>query len=168
MKATNLKTVSTVNHYPDFKKVCDVIEDIDGTWNYINIKKDIMYDDHRSWVYFVVNDNKIVKVGETGVPLGIAKANCNQPLKATTNRFGRLAYFPKDATDCRIRTALSESVRKGKVSLWAKKCPINKVSIKLGTKTTALSSVYHKELEVTILDYMKTHGYWPELNVFRK
>jgi len=163
--------VSNVSHYSEleFQKVCDVVEMWHNTtWIYGNMNTELMYSAHTSWVYFIVDGNTIVKVGETGLPLGIRVRAHDQPLAGTTNRFGRLANFKNDATDSRIRVKLKESVRNGKVSLWAKKCPITVSKISLAGDTLSLKKTFHKELELSIIDYMSAHHYWPELNVSRK
>lgn len=67
MKAMNIK------HYLNdgFKKVCDVNIDSVGDWYYTDIDQSLMFDDYRSWVYFIVLDGIIHKIGECGTPLGI-------------------------------------------------------------------------------------------------
>lgn len=166
-----------IKHYisDGFQKVCDVkhrYQKGDNEWYYFNINQDLMYDNHKSWIYFIVNDKKIFKVGETGNPLGIRKTKDNwlrevQPLKATTNRFGRLASMP-DRTDGRIRTELKESVHKGLVSLWARRCEIKVEKILIAGKMIPTAKTFHKELEMQYLDYMAANGYWPVLNQLRK
>ena len=50
-----------------FVKVCDVILDPNDEqfWKYINIDEDVMYSEHRSWIYFIVDGKEIAKAGET-------------------------------------------------------------------------------------------------------
>jgi hypothetical protein len=164
--------VSNINHYSSlgFERVCDVSEQIyrDGRWLYSNINQSLLYADHTSWVYFVVENDIIVKVGESGVPLGIRTKAHNQPLSGTKCRFGRLANHKNDNTDSRIRESLKKSVKAGKVSLWAKKCEIELKEMALEKTPLVCKKVYHKELELIILDYMKDNHYWPTLNTFRK
>jgi hypothetical protein len=164
--------VSNVNHYSTlgFEKVCDVSDSLynnDG-WLYSNINQSLLYADHTSWVYFVVEDDIVVKVGESGVPLGIRTKYHGQPLSGTKCRFGRLANHKNDNTDSRIRESLKKSVTAGKVSLWAKKCEIELKEMKLEKNPLVCKKVYHKELELAILDYMSDNHYWPKLNTFRK
>jgi hypothetical protein len=164
--------VSNVNHYSSlgFEKVCDVSNRLysnDG-WLYTNINQSLLYADHTSWVYFVVEDDIVVKVGESGVPLGIRTKSHGQPLAGTKCRFGRLANHKNDNTDSRIRESLKKSVKEGKVSLWAKKCTIGLEEMKIERTSIVCKKVYHKELELAILDYMSDNCYWPKLNTFRK
>jgi hypothetical protein len=64
--------VININSYlkDGFEKVCDVIQTY-GEWKYTNINRELMYYTHTSWVYFIVENEEIVKCGETGNPLGI-------------------------------------------------------------------------------------------------
>ena len=169
--------VCNIEHYiaDGFQKVCDVrhrFQKSNNEWYYFNINQDLMYDNHKSWIYFIVDDKKIVKVGETGNPLGIRKTKDNwlredQPLKGTTNRFGRLAAMP-DKTDGRIRNELKESVNNGLVSLWARRCEIKVEKILIAGKKIDTATTFHKELEMQYLDYMLNNYYWPKLNKLRK
>ena len=123
-----------------FVKVCDVetetalvynkdlnIHEQQPQWYYKNIKTDTMFLDHRSWIYFIVVNDYVVKIGETGNPLGIAentpyKNGEVQPKSGTTSRFGRIRKG--DMTDANIRSKLETVVKLGLVSLWAKQCDI--------------------------------------------
>lgn len=83
---------------PDgFKKVCDVVALKDKTWRYKNINKDLMYSDHTSWVYAIVLGKSIVKIGETGVPLGIKNHD-----RTSTVRNSLLSLLIIDSGDCPI------------------------------------------------------------------
>ena len=73
-----------------------------------------------------------------------------------------------DPTDQRIREELKESVLAGKVSLWAKDCPIAVETIQFGNTELLLKKTFHKELELLLLDYMTKNGHWPRLNSCRK
>ena len=57
-----------------------------------------------------VDGETIVKIGETGNPLGIRTSRTDQPLKGTKCRFGRLISHRNDVTDQSIRDTLEESV----------------------------------------------------------
>lgn len=61
-----------IDTYKDsFVQVCKVVEDSSGNWMYAEINEDVMFDTHTSWVYFIVDNGIIKKVGETGLQLGI-------------------------------------------------------------------------------------------------
>ena len=155
------------------QKICDVqMKYADGydscEWYYSNINEALMYLDHKSWVYFIVDGDTIEKVGETGNPLGIRKTRDNyryfedQPISGTRSRFGRLARFD-DATDGRIRRELKESVNKGTVSLWARKCEIKDFEVMVGGELITTKITFHKELELQYIDKI-----YPRLNQCRK
>ena len=60
------------NLKPDgFEKVCDVRDSGYCQWNYANMNDQLMFADHRSWVYAITQNNIVVKIGESGNPLGI-------------------------------------------------------------------------------------------------
>jgi hypothetical protein len=163
-------TVNNINHYlkDGFVKVCTVAPGyLNNYWHYKDINYDFMYDNHKSWVYFIVDNETIVKVGESGNQLGIKMVRSDQPVNKSTNRFGRLAHEPK-STDGRIKVELHESVQKGQVSIWARRCEIQEYKIKIGGKTKVTKLTFHKELEVQYLDYMNENFYKPHLNACRK
>lgn len=174
----NVHPALDINSYlsDGFKKLCDV-ENGDnrvgtvyhGKFYYTNIDQTLMFSKHRSWVYMIVNNSVIEKVGETGNPLGIRKSNgCTQPKWSTECRIGRLASW-KCNTDGRIKEELYESCNKNNVSIYVKKCDqsIKTISIAGQIKTMYLSC--HKDLEMTILDHIfqQTNTY-PRLNQCRK
>ena len=164
-----------VSHYikNNFKKVCDVELDTNVQhWRYTNIDNDIMFADHRSWVYFIVDNGVIKKVGETEQPLGIEDCwlGSNQPKVGTTNRFGRLRKHKGSSgydTDEVIRNSLHASVKAKQVSLWAKQCEIVNMPIVLGGITYQIKHTMHKSLEKAILDHIRNSNKWPELNKVR-
>ncbi len=154
-----------------FVKVCEVILLKDNTWIYKNINDSVMYKDHRSWIYFIVSDNEIVKVGETGNPLGIKSTryyidenqhSWYQPTPGSTNRFGR--YRKGDLTDEFIRNSLKNEAILGKVSLWAKECPLQEIEVTIRGEKTITKNSIHKHLELDILKNIRDHGSWPRLN----
>lgn len=155
-----------------FVKIADVKQNGYSDWSLVNQNEDFLYMDHRSWVYMIVDGQEIVKIGETGNPLGIRSARSSQPLKGTKCRFGRLISHSstgKSDTDERIRHRLFESAKKGNVSLWARRCEtVQFDEVIAGKKRTVVHSS-HKDLEVAYLDhiYQKT-GSYPRCNMFRK
>ena len=158
-----------------FVKIADVFPDSGRTWNLKDTNEDFLYMDHRSWVYFIVDGQEIVKVGETGNPLGIRAKRHDGLLKGTMSRFGRLishgdGYYPGPGdTDGRIRWELKESVKKGNVSLWARRCEYIEVTEVLAGKERTVVHSSHKDLEVAYLDHIYNEtGSYPRCNMFRK
>jgi hypothetical protein len=169
-----------------FEKVSDVYYEYSNDqfgWSLYNYNEDLLWSDHRSWIYFIVSDQTIMKVGETSQPLGIKSDNCllvgdptnnnkytfrsiawYQPIPRTTNRFGRLCNFcGDDDTDWHIRTNLQQDVIDGKVSLWARKCPLITVPTTVASKVNYLNASIHKDLELAYIDLIN-----PQLNKGRK
>jgi len=156
-----------------FEKVCDVLSTKDRLWWYSNINKDLMYSEHRSWIYFLVIDNFIVKCGETGNPLGIRSRTTflkeAQPVSGTKSRFGRLRSMPGD-TDQYLRESVVPYILDGhKISLWAKKCPVSTKQVSIAGCTTQVSTTIHKDLEIMYLEHFKKHaGMLPLFNKLTK
>ena len=162
--------VLNINSYiaDGFEKVCNV-ENFGSHWRYKNINQDLMYSSHNSWVYFVVENNTIVKCGETGNPLGIKEKRGwatgeIQPITTSECRFGRLRRG--DGTDNYIRSQLYKSIQAGnKVSLWAKKCKLHVLNESLGGIIREVDTSIHKSLEQMYLQHFKQHaGHLPLLN----
>jgi hypothetical protein len=157
-----IQKVFNINTYVNegFQKVCEVVPQYYLQWRYKNINRELLYSDHRSWVYFIVENETIVKCGETGNPLGLAEAHYYdevQPRSNTKSRFGRLRAG--DGTDFYIRESLKESIDAGNiVSLWAKKCPIYTVKETVGGVETNIPVTSHKNLEMAYLDLFKQRG----------
>jgi hypothetical protein len=162
-----------------FKKVCDVECYTDKTWSYFNIDETLMYSEHRSWVYCIVDNSgslggKIVKLGETGNPLGIkntwnkvAEGEQAQPICGTTSRLGR--YRKGGGTDENIRYNLYKEARKYNIGIWAKQCEIIKKQYMVGGQFIDVCITSHKDQELMYLDHIKnTTGSYPWLNVGRK
>ena len=166
MKATK------VTHYlkDGFKKVCDVNIDSIGHWYYTDIDHLLMFDDHRSWVYFIALDGIIYKIGECGTPLGIKPQVIHgnfpelQPRKTTKCRLGR--YRSGDLTDQYIRESLAKPIKNSsKVTIWAKQCPIQVTTEILCGQKIKLVNTIHKDLEQHYLRYFKEQtGALPILN----
>lgn len=176
--STKLHPALDINSYINdgFRKVCDVRQQWESRieWYYENINTSIMFSEHRSWVYFIVSGNEIVKIGESGNPLGIFAPLSHdpwqwedQPKKGTQSRFGR--YRQGDGTDRSIRCALTEEVDQGVVSLWAKKCDIVPTSITIAGESKKTYATYHKDLELQYLNYIERKlGRFPRENKARK
>lgn len=164
-----MKNLLDINNFivDGFVKVCDVIQSTDGHWMYTNQKADLLYSPHRSWVYAICVDNMIVKIGETGNPLGIKHNQIAQPITGTRSRLGR--YRKGCGTDTEIREKLVEEVANGRVSIWARKCETFTIETTVcGNKILSTLSI-HKDLEMQYLDFIKqkTSSY-PFLNKARK
>ena len=153
----------------DFKKVCEVSR-FSGYWQYRNIDESLMFSDHRSWVYLIVLNDTVVKVGETGQTLGIKawQGNTVTTLAGSKSRLGRLTTG--DGTDHYIRYMLREDMENGhRVSIWAKRCPISKTTITVAGQPTVVSHTIHKDVERAILDYFQLNiGQLPMLNKAHK
>ena len=148
-------------------KVCDVACDSDNRWYYTDINEAMMFSEHRSWVYFVVADDEIVKVGETGNPLGVRMKFSKQPKTGTEGRFGR--YRAGDATDWYIRDELRREVRQGSVTLWARRCEMVSLTVSLAGLEDSTMTSFHKDLEMRYIDYIFSQtGNLPRLNKARK
>ncbi len=159
---------------PDgFKHVCDVCPKTSTVdlWNYTNIDDNIMYDTHAGWVYLILVNKVVYKVGETGMPLGIQgkRKNSRQPVGGTKSRLSRYRlYKDKDYdTDHVIRQKLQENLdNKDVVSFWAKKCDnINVMETVLG-ESRSIKTETHKILEKMYLRTIKEeYGELPKLHV---
>lgn len=160
-KADGLVKVCNVRHrYQKFTKWND--------WEYDSINEDIMYSTHQSWVYFIVSGEEIVKIGETGNPLGVRMVFDDQPICSTKCRLGRLRYFT-EGTDYSIRSALLNEVALGQVCIWAKKCDLVQVDECIGGELLKATLSKHKDIELKYLDYiMDNAGRYPILNAGRK
>jgi hypothetical protein len=169
-----LEKLLNINTYVQdgFSKVADVRANPDtGKWELVE-QSSSLYENHTSWVYAVVVGEEIVKIGETGLKLGIKKQRTDQPVINTTNRMGRLAGFgntfdanQKPDTDVRIRSTLHEEALKGNVCIWAKRCDILGVLSVLYGETYKTFTTYHKQLEKAYLTRIQNEtGVLPRLN----
>jgi len=174
-------TALDINTYtPDgFERVCTVTQETahNNSWFYTDIDYDLMFRDHRSWIYFIVVNGEIWKVGETGNPLGIRykRGTSSQPKPGTEGRLGRYRtgdYGGADRydTDWTIRERLHTELTEGaRVEFWAKACPIAETQITVAGNTEQVGSAIHKELEMAYLDYIfEQTGTLPRLNKLRK
>jgi len=153
-----------INNYINdgFEKICDV-ENYYSSWVYTDINKELMFSSHNSWVYFIVENETIVKCGETGNPLGIPEQRSylwqypTQPIGSSKCRFGRLRKG--DGTDSYIRQSLHNSITAGNtVSLWAKKCKLHVLNESLGGIVRKVDTSIHKHLEQMYLEHFKDEG----------
>ena len=173
---SKLHPLLNINTYVQdgFSKVADVrVVPDTGKWLLENTNG-LLYEQHSSWVYAVVLDETIVKIGETGLQLGILSKQTGQPLIGTTNRMGRLRGFGKtfeeswqSDTDVRIRKYLFEEGIKsvGAVSIWARQCKIVNCTTTLYGESTKTFTTYHKQLEKAYLTrILKETGVLPYLN----
>ena len=155
-----------------FTKIADVQNLENLKWKLFNRNPTDLYSDHTSWVYMVVVGKEIVKIGETGQPLGIRMqiGERDQPAIGTHNRFGRLRGYghavagAKD-TDCYIRYELREEASAGKVSLWAKKCKQKTIKELIGGAEQTIHLSSHKDIEQAYLTFIhRETGRLPRLN----
>lgn len=141
-------------------------------WLYTEINQDLLYSDHRSWVYFITCNGNIMKIGETGNPLGIRKKakDDNQPLCATTNRLGRYnRYIPSGDSDQFVREYMYDYIQNNSlVEIWAYKCPIVEIECEFNGEKIKVNSTIHKHLEKKLIDYYINYtGRYPVLNTGR-
>jgi len=154
-----------------FVKVCEVYDEMwngGPIWWYTDINESVMFSEHRSWVYFIVLDQEIVKIGETGNPLGVRSKTSDQPLAGSTGRLGR--YRNGDGTDFWIRHHLKKDLDAGrKVTIWARRCEMVKLSVSVGGIEDETMTTFHKDLELKYLDRVFSQtGDFPCLNKSRK
>jgi hypothetical protein len=153
-----------------FSKVCDVVHHSDRSdhWDYINVDRENCVNDHRSWLYFIVVGDQIVKCGETGNQLLIeSKVGSPRWIKGTKSRLGR--YMNGDSTCSTLRESLFDQVAQGIVSVWAKKLPIRRVKTTVRGRETIVEQSIHKDLEMVYLDhFVSEYGTLPSLNKSRK
>ena len=155
-----MNSVEHIGHYSGFKKVCSVRSTRVGNfWEYTNIDKTLMYSEHRSWVYAITRFGKIVKIGESGLTLGIKMKNGDQPKGTSKCRLGR--YRKGDNTDRFIRDLLradtQNKLHTSAVEIYAFQCPESDHTIKIGDTDIVVKSHIHKDLEKAFLDYFKKH-----------
>tara|TARA_B110000858_G_C17625460_1_gene391008 strand:+ start:66 stop:755 length:690 start_codon:yes stop_codon:yes gene_type:complete len=147
-----------------------------GQWKLTKVNESLLYSDHRSWVYCIVQwvDDVpvVVKLGETGVLLGLK--TLKGTLKASTsNRFGRLCNQKQtdseSDTDNYIRNMLEFFVKQGNIELYARKLDIIEREECVGGIKRIVRAAIHKNVEEHYLDYIvdKT-GKLPRLNKARK
>ena len=154
-----------------FQHVADVKEQTyyeDTNWELVNYNEQLLFSNHNSWVYVIVEDDTVVKLGESGQPLAIQGPRTF--MKAgTQSRFGRLishgwAHPSSNDTDSRIRGVLKESASQGKVSLYALKCEKVETTYQvLGQERTIYMQV-HKDLEKAYLSRLSFTNDLPKLN----
>lgn len=170
-------TLNIKNYINDgFVKFCDVelMNKVTNQWQYRSVNTTLVNSDHRSWVYCIVDDEEIVKVGETGNLL------CRMPyvaphehhaLPGTTTRLGRLANHNSGVTDTDywIRRQLQLAVMNKKVSIWVKECKLVSVTETCMGKETQLNSTTHKLQEKLYLTTIsESTGSLPRLNCCHK
>ena len=153
-----------------FSKVCDVIihPDRKDQWYYENVDYNFVGPEKKSWLYFIVKGDNIVKCGESGNPLLLETKGANPRWKkGTFSRLGR--YINGCTTDTVIREELYKDVQKGKVSVWAKRLPVTSVKVIVMGEEKVVERSIHKDLEMVYLDHFITeYGRLPVLNKGRK
>jgi hypothetical protein len=138
-------------------------------WYYENIVESIMYDTHSSWLYLLVVNYYIFKIGESANPLGVrGKLSQLQPNTGSRSRIGR--YSTGDSTDLYIRTLAQPYIDAGhRVEFWAKKCEIIPSTTKILGEDTDIDHVSQKLQELIYLDRFKQEvKMFPAWNKYRK
>lgn len=160
-----------IDHYFDlgFKKLCDVKSTWYGNeWYYVNINEDLMFSSHRSWVYAITNNDRIIKFGETGNPLGIRVRNSDQPKSGTNNRLGR--YRKHGDSDLTIRNSYRKETQCDfhNIAFYALKCEEIDYNFTMINEGRKIKYQIHKQMEKFLLDYYKEKiGIYPESNTGR-
>lgn len=153
-----------------FKLVCRIKNSSSvKKWTYENIDRSIMFKDHRSWLYLIVVDDVVFKIGETANPLGIVtSASLTQPMTGSKSRLGR--YTTGDATDQDIRNSAEPYLKAGCIiEFWAKECEIVKSDAIICGKINQVEGSTQKSQEMAYLNYfIKTSGSLPLWNKSKK
>lgn len=154
-----------------FNFVCNVdnIRSDECKWIYENIDLSIMYDIHSSWVYKIVVDDFIFKIGETSKPLGYRTSqNQIQPSPGTKGRLSR--YTTGDTTDLEIRKSSVPYMNANHtISFWAKKCEIVKYSTVINGISSIVEGATQKHQEMMYLEnFIKRTGHLPLWNKNKK
>jgi hypothetical protein len=166
--------VTDINYYTEFRRVCRVQQQPgSGDWYYTDCDHDLLYSEHRSWVYIITVNGQVYKIGETGNPLGIRGREEieqeTQPRPGTTSRLGR--YRRGCGTDQHCRYSLRDQLATGDlVEFWAYQCPelVSTPVILEGVPKFTVRSQMHKQLEVRLIDnYYASEGCYPPLNKAR-
>jgi hypothetical protein len=154
-----------------WKKVCR-IRSHGSEWYYEDIDEKLMFSNHRSWVYVILVNGCIYKVGETGNPLGIYPERSSdpimwecQPKSSSTNRFGR--YRKGDCSDERIRKELLIETcnSDSNVEFWAYKCEELIETLTVNGYEIKIKAQIHKSLEKELLTlYQNVTGCLPPGN----
>jgi hypothetical protein len=164
------QTPQYIQHYAQdgFREVCRLeYHKRTKYWDVHVLDEQYMWEDHRSWVYIITDGNRVMKIGESGNPLGIRSRNGIH--RGTRCRIGRI--LSGDSTDRDIRLSLEKSAARAPswVSVWAKRCDIVSQSVAVGGQAVPLAAHYHKALELAYLDaYHNALETYPPLNKGRK
>lgn len=164
------QTPQYIQHYAQdgFREVCRLeYYRPSQYWDVHVLDEDYMWADHKSWIYLITDGNRVMKIGESGNPLGIRSRN--GILRGTKCRIGRI--LSGDGTDYDIRRELAPSAARSPswVSVWAKKCDIVNRTVQVGGQSVKMAATYHKALEMEYLDaYCQAMDHYPPLNKSRK
>lgn len=157
----------------DWKKVCNVHSTrIGNYWYYSEIDRDIMFSQHRSWVYAITHQGHIKKIGETGNPLGVEGCYSydsifikeSQPKIGTQSRLGR--YRKNDGSDLIVREGLRQETLNNKgIEIYAYQCPESEIELVINDQMVTVKSQINKQLEKIILDKIReVDGCYPFFN----
>jgi hypothetical protein len=157
----------SLTHFVEFgfEQVARVEIWVGNLWLYKDYDPELLYSTHSSWLYIIVVDGQVYKLGETGNPLGIKSKTHQQPKTGTSSRLGRLANHSSHGdTDYRLREELHSAVIAGQVEIWAYKCPIKQQSMRLANLDFDIQQTVHKDLEAKILTQLNQLGQLPPGN----
>ena len=136
---TKLKNVEQysipIDQFPiiDIVHVADVILGVDGQWGFNNINTALeqKFKNHQAWVYFMVLDTYIVRIGETQTFLFDRNA-----ISTSTVRINKYALY-NDGSEQYARNCLHKSLLADrKVSFHAVELPVTEHNIQIGNFKT--------------------------------
>jgi len=145
----------------------------EGKWTLVNTNDLLLFSEHDSWIYCIVEGDIIKKLGETGNPLGVQNKD-GSLATGTQGRLGRLCSMGSinsdtTDTDTRIRYELQDSIDAEVVSIWAKPCEIVYTTVSFHGQEKQVKLTTHKDLERVMLDHIYAEtGTYPDLNKGRK
>jgi hypothetical protein len=157
----------------DWRRVCRV-KSKEHEWYYEDINNEVMFSEHRSWVYIITVNGKIFKIGETGNPLGIRGNYSNdsfkecQPKLGTKCRLGR--YRRSGDSDENIRQQLKNETRDPDtlVEFWAHKCKEESHKMVIAGMPLTIKYQIHKSLEKELINtYINLNDDYPPGNCGR-
>jgi hypothetical protein len=168
MDETPMLSIHTLKR-EGFFKAADVnfIEDsVVCAWEFTNISSRASVEEP-CWVYCVVVDDEIAKLGETGLKLFELDEQRQCVGTGTQSRMGRLRRG--SGTDRNIREALFYEVCDNRVSIWATKCKYTVITESvLGEEVDHIVG-NHKQLESMYIKHIKQIvGKRPPLNKIDK
>ena len=162
----NIHPVFNIDNYicDGFQHVADVVCHPNLEWSFCRANFDLLFSPHDSNVYLITQGKRLVRIGESGLPLGIRHSGeLNQPVP---NSSCRLGGYRRGTSMLFVREALKDFTD---VSIWAMQCEIKEQRVIIGGRERIFKSTYHKELEKFLLEKcINLSGSIPPLNPIKK